>query len=204
MDDPTLPVPGLVARVGAGMVGGQAGGVVFGILMQVTGMLSLVAGLVGHESLLVGWAVHMAIAVFVGATYALLFGLAALVPVLAAALGLFYGLVWWLLGGLTLLPLRLGLGLFVFDATAWQGLAGHVGYGLVLGLVYAVVGNRWSGERGGHRAAGPPPTGTGAPPTGTGASGPAAGRLTGLPADARRLRQRQRSPGPDGGAAPPR
>jgi hypothetical protein len=131
--------------------------VVYGILMQVTGVIPKVAALVGRESMLVGWGVRMAITVFVGVTFTLIFGLLPAVS-LSAALGLFYGLVWWLLGGLTLMPLRLGMGLFVFDTAAWQTLAGHLMYGLTLGTVYALVGRagvgRWSPERAGRPVAG--------------------------------------------------
>lgn len=47
-----------------------------------------------------------------------------------------------MLGGLTLMPLQLGLGLFVLDTAAWQSLAGHLAYGLPLGVIYALVGRR--------------------------------------------------------------
>jgi hypothetical protein len=157
-----LPAPGVVARVGAGMSGGLAGGVVFGTLMQVTGVIPMVAQLVGRDSMLVGWAVHMAIAAFVGATYALLFGWFAVVMSISTLTGAFYGLVWWVLGGLTLMPLRLGMGLFVFDSAAWQSLLGHIAYGLVLGAAYAVLVHLLGGlrVRGRHaaRAAAPPAT----------------------------------------------
>lgn len=108
--------------------------------MQVTGTIPMVAQLVDRESQVVGWAVHLGIAMFVGTTYALIFGLFAVGVLISTVLGVFYGMVWWILGGLTLMPLRLGLGLFVFDTAAWQSLAGHLAYGLALGAGYAVVG----------------------------------------------------------------
>jgi hypothetical protein len=132
-------MPGWFGRIGAGGAGGVVGGAVFGILMQLTGALPVVANLVDKESVAAGWAVHMGIAVATGLGYALLFGFFAEGLAISAILGVFYGIIWWVLGGLTLMPLRLGLGLFVFDAAAWQSLAGHVAYGLALGLVYAVV-----------------------------------------------------------------
>jgi hypothetical protein len=147
IEDPAPPGPGFIARVGAGVVGGLAGGVVFGILMQVTGVIPMVAQLIGHESILVGWGVHMAIAAFVGTTYALFFGWFAVVLSISTLMGAFYGLVWWVFGGLTLMPLRLGMGLFVFDTAAWQSLAGHFAYGLVLGVAYPVVAHVLAGTR---------------------------------------------------------
>jgi hypothetical protein len=139
VDDELELTPGLFGRLVSGVAGGLAGGVVFGVLMQMTGVIPLVAQLVGRESPVVGWAVHMSIAVFVGVTYALIFGLFAVTASISGVLGIIYGLVWWVLGGLTLMPLRLGMGLFVFNIAAWQSLAGHLAYGLALGVVYAVV-----------------------------------------------------------------
>jgi hypothetical protein len=137
-DSPALG-PGLLGRLAAGVTGGLAGGVVFGVLMQVTGAIPMVAALVDQESMVIGWAVHLGIGVFVGVTFALLFGVFAVTLSMSTALGVFYGLIWWVLGGLTLMPLRLGLGLWVFDTAAWQSLAGHIAYGLTLGLGYTLT-----------------------------------------------------------------
>jgi hypothetical protein len=153
-------MPGWFGRFVAGAAGGLAGGVVFGVLMQLTGTLPMVASLVDRESVAVGWAIHMGIAVAVGFAYTLIFGLFSEGLPISAVLGAFYGIVWWVLGGLTLMPLRLGLGLFVFDTAAWQSLAGHIAYGLVLGMVYAVVAHRLARRRERGRAGSlrvPPP-----------------------------------------------
>jgi hypothetical protein len=189
--------------MGAGLAGGFAGGVVFGVLMQVTGMISAVAQLVDQESIVVGWTVHMSIALFVGITYALMFGLPALAPSISLVLGTFYGLVWWVFGGLTLMPLRLGMGLFVLDTAAWQSLAGHAAYGLALGVVYAVAAQLLIREpEPGPEPAGPPapaqparlpllpevPRPVSAPPAAT----PPRSGLTPLPRQARQLRQHRR------------
>jgi hypothetical protein len=122
--------------------------------MQVTGVIPYVAALSGRDSLVVGWAVHMSIAAFVGTTYALLFGWFAVVLSISMLMGACYGLVWWVLGGLTLMPLQLGMGVFVFDSAAWQSLVGHFVYGLVLGAAYAAVGHMLAGRgrRGRHAA----------------------------------------------------
>lgn len=60
----------LSGRVGwavpAGIVGGLAGGVVSGMMMQMMGMIPMVAMLVGSESVVVGWIVHLIIAAFIG------------------------------------------------------------------------------------------------------------------------------------------
>jgi hypothetical protein len=138
-DTPGLARTGLVCRIGSGVVAGLAGGVVFGIIMHATGALVMVARLVDGQSVLVGWAVHLAISAFVGITFAVLMGEASRVLAVSVVFGAVYGWLWWVLGGLTLMPLRLSMGLFVFNADAWKSLAGHVAYGLVLGTTYGLV-----------------------------------------------------------------
>jgi hypothetical protein len=44
-----------------------------------------------------------------------------------------------------LMPARLGMELFVINAMTLQSLAGHLMYGLVLGLVLGLAGRRLSG-----------------------------------------------------------
>jgi hypothetical protein len=133
--------PGVLAptRIGAGIIGGLVGGVAFGILMQTMDMIPMVAMLVGSEAVAVGWLVHLAIAAFIGATFAVLFGRYATSTGVSSAIGAGYGVVWWVLGALILMPARLGMDVFMFNTMAWQSLAGHVIYGLLLGAVYALV-----------------------------------------------------------------
>jgi hypothetical protein len=129
----------LPTRLVAGIAGGLAGGVVFGILMQTMGMIPMVAMLVGSKSVAVGWLVHLVIAAFIGATYALLFARWATGLVPAALIGMGYGVAWWVLGPLVIMPAKLGMGLFMFNTTTGRSLLGHVIYGLILGLVFALA-----------------------------------------------------------------
>jgi hypothetical protein len=126
----------------AGVIGGLVGGVAFGILMQLAGMIPMVAMLVGSEAVAVGWLVHLAIAAFIGASFAVLLGRYATNVGASTAVGAGYGVVWWVLGALILMPARLGMDLFMFNTMAWQSLMGHVIYGLLLGAVYALVAPR--------------------------------------------------------------
>jgi hypothetical protein len=132
----------LPTRLVAGIVGGLVGGVMFGILMQMMGMIPMVAMLVGSKAVAVGWLVHLAISAFIGATYALLFARWATRLVPAAVIGMGYGVVWWVLGALLIMPAKLGMDVFMFNKTAWQSLMGHLIYGLLLGVVYALVRSR--------------------------------------------------------------
>jgi uncharacterized membrane protein YagU involved in acid resistance len=129
-------------RVGYGVAGGIAGGIVFGLLLQMMGMIGMIAQLVGSSSPAVGWIVHLAISAFIGATFALLLGsrVTRLMP--AAVFGMVYGAVWWVLGALLIMPAQLGMPVFMLNAAAWQSLMGHLLFGLVLGLVYAMLVRR--------------------------------------------------------------
>ncbi|MHA7277937.1 hypothetical protein ACX80O_15690, partial [Arthrobacter sp. Hz1] len=51
----------LSTRVMAGVIGGLAGGAVFGVLMAVMGMLPMIASLVGSDSAVIGLGVHLVI-----------------------------------------------------------------------------------------------------------------------------------------------
>jgi uncharacterized membrane protein YagU involved in acid resistance len=125
-----------------GVAGGLAGGVVFGVLMQAWDMMPMVAQLADSDAVGVGWLLHLAISVCIGAGFAALFATWAARPLPAALIGLAYGLVWWVVGGLLVMPARLGMDVFVLDTTAWRSLAGHLAYGLALGVVYAALARR--------------------------------------------------------------
>jgi hypothetical protein len=137
-------VTALPTRLVAGVVGGLVGGVVFGVLMQLTGMIPMVAMLVGSESVAVGWLVHLFNSALFGAIYAALLGRWADRLGTGAGLGMAYGVIWWVLGALLIMPVWLGMPAFVFNAMAWQSLMGHLIYGLLLGVVYALVRPRLS------------------------------------------------------------
>jgi len=138
----SLTVSTATHRALYGVVGGLAGGVVFGLLMQMMDMIGMVAELVGASSVAVGWIVHLAISSFIGASFAILFGSLTKTLLPAALFGMAYGAAWWTLGALLLMPARLGMPAFELNATAWQSLMGHLLYGLVLGLVFSVLVRR--------------------------------------------------------------
>lgn len=123
----------------AGVAGGLVGGVAFGLLMHMMGMMPMVAMLVRSESVFVGWIVHLVIASAIGASFALFFGGWARTLALATGIGVGYGALWWVLGALSAMPAILGMPLFNVDATAWQSLMGHIVYGALLGATYSFV-----------------------------------------------------------------
>lgn len=120
-----------------GIIGGVAGGIVFGIMMGVMGMMPMIAVLVGSESALVGFIVHMAISVFIGGTFGLLLGGFSANLVSGPGFGALYGLVWWILGPLLIMPAMMGMPLFMFNQMTMMSLLGHLIFGAVAGLAYA-------------------------------------------------------------------
>lgn len=132
------------STVAHGVAGGLGGGLVFGVLMQVMGMMPMVAMLVGSESLAVGWVVHLAISAFIGASFAVLLGERVNTMLSGLGLGVAWGLVWWVLGALIAMPARLEMPLFNINTMSLQSLMGHVLFGAVLGLIVAALRGRGS------------------------------------------------------------
>ena len=123
----------------AGAAGGLVGGVAFGVLMQMMGMMPMVAMLVRSESTVIGWLVHLVIALAIGAIYAILFANWARTFTSATAIGIGYGLLWWIIGALAAMPAILGMPMFDLNPMAWQSLMGHAIYGALLGATYKLV-----------------------------------------------------------------
>jgi uncharacterized membrane protein YagU involved in acid resistance len=115
-------------------------------MMQMMGMIGMVAGLVGHDSAGVGWIVHLGISLLFGLGYGLIFGSASTSWGRAVGFGATYGLAWWVLGALLIMPALLGMPVFQVGAPQVQSLVGHLVYGIALGLVFhALVQARAAG-----------------------------------------------------------
>jgi len=134
----------LVPSLIAGGIAGLGGGVVFGIMMAMMGMLPMVAMLIKSQSAFIGFLVHMVISAGIGGFY----GLVAyrLPKAIGAAIvaGAVNGVVWWVLGALILMPLLLGMGEMVLKIgqAQWLSLVGHLIYGIVTGLLFIPVSKR--------------------------------------------------------------
>jgi uncharacterized membrane protein YagU involved in acid resistance len=128
-----------------GAVAGIVGGLLFTTVMVQVGALGRVSRLVGAESPVVGFFVHMVVAVLVGVTYALLFRRHSFDVRSGLGWGVAYGLLWWFLGALTLLPVLLG-GRPQWDAgaaaRAFPSLVGHLVYGMGLGVAFYLLEDR--------------------------------------------------------------
>ena len=134
-----------------GALAGAVGGVVFGAAMAHLGTLPTIAEIVRTRSPLAGFAVHMVVALLVGAGFGLLTARRHLGTGELLLWGLTYAAFWWLLGALTLLPLIVG------DHIAWDlaaaqaalpSLFGHFAYGAATALsLSALRASRSPGRR---------------------------------------------------------
>jgi uncharacterized membrane protein YagU involved in acid resistance len=98
------------------------------------------------DSASTGEALHYFSAVGIGSGFGLLFqrDIRSLGSSLGWGAG--YGIMWWFLGPLTLLPLAGGRGIdwtYMNASNLFGALVGHIVYGLIVGLVYAVIDKVW-------------------------------------------------------------
>lgn len=128
----------------AGVVGGIAGSILFGAMMaaMVPAMLAeMIPALYGLEGELAGWIIHISNGAVLGVVFA-----AILVAIDRPSLdvgpgvvaGVVYGIVVWAALAVVVMPIWLGMPEMVpnLDGTS---LIGHVLYGAVLGVVYAIL-----------------------------------------------------------------
>ncbi len=135
----------LVSSIIAGAIAGLGGGVVFGMMMAMMGMLPMIAMLVKSQSAFVGFLVHMVISAGIGAFYGLVASRLPKTVGVGIVAGAVNGMVWWVLGALILMPLMLGMGEMVLKIgqTQWLSLMGHVIYGIVTGLLFIPLSKRF-------------------------------------------------------------
>ena len=136
-----------------GALAGIAGGIVFGIMMQIMTaptpeggrmpMMAMVAAVVRSDSIFVGWVYHLFNSALIGALFGLFFGSRVTSGGAGLGWGAAWGAVWWVIGGLLLMPVLLGmpplapLQMAPMRPVAIGSLVGHVIYGLITGLVFS-------------------------------------------------------------------
>ena len=121
-----------------GAVAGLIGGIPFGILMGMMGMMPMIGMLVRVDNAFVGVIVHAAISAITGAIYGF-FAVRFQQTWRNAVIGGFvYGIIWWVLGALVLMPAILGMVpmIFVIGTMQWMSLLGHNIFGEVLALSF--------------------------------------------------------------------
>ncbi len=139
MSTSTLSMQKLDARaLRVGAVAGIIGGIPFGIMMGMMGMMPMIGMLVRVENAFVGVLVHAAISAITGALYGFLAVRFPLTWRNAILGGFVYGVIWWVLGALILMPAILGMFqmIFVIGQMQWMSLLGHIIFGEVLALSF--------------------------------------------------------------------
>lgn len=145
MASTTASTSNLQTSVIRGIIGGIAGGVVFGIMMAMMNMLPMVGMLIGNDSPIIGFGVHMVISIIIGATYG---AIGTRIPNnnwgIVVGAGVVYGIIWWVLGALVLMPLMMGMNEMVLQIgdMQWMSLMGHIVFGVILTVVYKVQSDR--------------------------------------------------------------
>ncbi len=84
-----------------GAYGGVAGGLIFGAMMGVMGMLPMIGSMVGQPTAAVGFVVHIVNSTIIGAGFAIVLGRFVSGTASGLGTGLAYGGAWWILGPLT-------------------------------------------------------------------------------------------------------
>jgi hypothetical protein len=142
------PGPAAATRLALGALAGLAGGLVFGLLLSLTGMIGLIGALAGQlGDAAVGWALHLLFSALIGALFGLLAPWGQGTPARLLGLGAAYGLLWWVMGPMVLMPMMLGrppaLGSAVLaDPGMLLSLAGHLLYGLTTAGAYGWLAGR--------------------------------------------------------------
>lgn len=127
-----------------GVVAGLVGGSVFGVQMAVGGMLPMVAQMIGSESVVVGFILHLIISAVIGASYGVIAPRLSPNWLVTIAAGLVFGLVWWVIGALIIMPLALGMGEMVLQVgdMQWMSLVGHFIFGIVTASFFNLIVGR--------------------------------------------------------------
>jgi len=140
MSDDYVPPSNVVARTGAGIVGGLAGGLVLGAVLWVLDELAAVGRLAGSTTVRGSWLVLLTICLVAGAIYGGLFGTwVSRQPIPAIGIGLVYGVVCWAALPLLAIPLRTGGRVFDIDGSMVQ-LGAYAAFGVIVGVLYAMFG----------------------------------------------------------------
>lgn len=135
-------VQGIISASGIGALAGLIGGIAFGAGMVKLGAIRMIAALVGSESVVVAWSVHLLISAVIGAVFGLLFYQQTQRLGTGLVWGMTYGLLWWFLGPLTGMPVLLGKGLnWSLEAIrpAFPSLINHLVFGFVLGGSFVLL-----------------------------------------------------------------
>jgi hypothetical protein len=130
----------------AGGIAGVIAGLIFSRWMYEGNFFPLLAGMGQPQAGSTTVILHFGVALWIGATFGLLFQRDVRGYGSSMGWGLGYAILWWFLGQLTLLPI---ISRMPLDWSASKGadlfgsLVGHIIYGLILGVMYATFDRFW-------------------------------------------------------------
>ena len=149
-------IPGIIAGylflafIGAGLApgdisvttddAGMVTAVEQGDAMMGAGMAGMVGGMIGSDSALIGFILHVIISAVIGALYTGLFmqyvDLGSPLYNIAVG-GLIYGVIWWIVGGLIIMPVISGGELLQINLDS-PSLLGHIMFGHALAFLVVI------------------------------------------------------------------
>ncbi len=135
-----------VERIQIGAFAGFMGGSGFGVMISAAGKMDKIAALVGSHSIYIGWLVHQFIATSFGIIFSLMTRGRLRNWFRGIGAGIAYGIFWWILGDQLLMPTILREPIFQINNGAWWSLAGHIAYGVILGLLVFVIPSQPTGR----------------------------------------------------------
>ncbi|AOM84082.1 hypothetical protein [Salisediminibacterium beveridgei] len=121
-----------------GVIAGLTGGLIFGILMQMMGMIEMIAMMAGSSSLFVGWLIHMIISIVFGVSFTVLAPKFNNLPLFT----ILFGVVIWVIGPLVIMPMMLGMGTMLMNAFAMDqlmSLGTHLFFAVIVAVVYKLL-----------------------------------------------------------------
>lgn len=133
------------------IVGGLAGGLAFGVMLHLLGMMPVIGALYGMESAAAGWVAHLFHSVVFGLVYAGVVGTPRFAEYgrresTGAVAGAVYGAIIWFVAAGFVMPIWmsvLGVAAPPVPNLDPMSLVGHLVYGVILGVVFAtMVGRR--------------------------------------------------------------
>jgi uncharacterized membrane protein YagU involved in acid resistance len=134
----TSTVSNYSTLVKASLIGSTVAGVLFGIFMQVMGMMPMLASMLGSESLVLAWIMHMMISWIFGLGY----GAMTLLSSRYYVLGVVHGVIIWVIGPLLVMPVMMGMGPMIgnmFASEQLMNLATHLAFSLILAAVFSFL-----------------------------------------------------------------
>ncbi|AIY05650.1 hypothetical protein Plano_1685 [Planococcus sp. PAMC 21323] len=141
MPQQTSSVSNYTSIVKAALIGSTVAGFLFGIFMQMMGMITVIASMAGSDSLVVGWIMHMMISWIFGLGYGAMTYFSSRYYIL----GVIHGVIIWIVGPLLVMPIMMGMGpMFgqMFASDQLMSLVTHLAFSLILAAVFSRLVNK--------------------------------------------------------------